>query len=253
VNGALGVALVQPLLQGFGVRVNRRLIRIAENEDKIADNVFHQQLISTISDVIRLYWDFVSLKADLQVKSDSLVAAKRLYEDTKNQVEQGTQAPLQLTSARAQLESSQQDYIDSEGLVLQQELLLKEVLTRKGISNPELANARIQPLTAITPPNDDMLAPLPTLLDEAMKNRPDVELANAQLENTHISLEGSRNAVLPQLNVVASAQNSGLAGSTNTAASLTTTPASPSMTGGLGTVEQQILTGTTQAIPSACS
>jgi outer membrane protein len=56
-SGYLNVSLTQPLLQGFGIRLNRRYIRIAKNEDKIADNVFRQQLISTVSDVIRLYWE----------------------------------------------------------------------------------------------------------------------------------------------------------------------------------------------------
>ena len=124
-SGYLNVSLVQPLLQGFGIRMNRRFIRITKNEDKIADYVFRQQLISMVSDITRLYWDFVSLSADLKVKRESLAAARRLYDDTRNRVEQGTQAPLQLTSAQAQLATSRQDYINSEGLVLQQELLLK--------------------------------------------------------------------------------------------------------------------------------
>jgi len=74
--------------------------------------------------------DVVSLTADLKVKRESLAAARQLYEDTRNRVEQGTQAPLPLTSAQAQLAISGQDYINSEGLVLQQELLLKELRAR---------------------------------------------------------------------------------------------------------------------------
>ena len=239
-SGYLNVSLVQPLLQGFGIRMNRRFIRIAKNEDKIADYVFRQQLISTVSDITRLYWDFVSLSADLKVKRESLAAARRLYDDTRNRVEQGTQAPLQLTSAQAQLATSRQDYINSEGLVLQQELLLKELLTRRGISDPRIANAKIEALTAIQSPDNDTIEPLGTLLQQAIENRPDLRLAQVQLENTNISLEGSRNEVLPELNLVATMQNNGLAGSANASASAQTMPASSSLTGGYGTVEQQI-------------
>jgi len=239
-SGYLNVSLVQPLLQGFGIRMNRRFIRIAKNEDKIADYVFRQQLISTVSDITRLYWDFVSLSADLKVKRESLAAARRLYDDTRNRVEQGTQAPLQLTSAQAQLATSRQDYINSEGLVLQQELLLKELFTRRGISDPRIANAKIEALTAIQSPDNDTIEPLGTLLQQAIENRPDLRLAQVQLENTNISLEGSRNEVLPELNLVATMQNNGLAGSANASASAQTMPASSSLTGGYGTVEQQI-------------
>jgi outer membrane protein len=239
-SGYLNVSIVQPLLQGFGIRMNRRFIRIAKNEDKIADYVFRQQLISTVSDVTRLYWDFVSLTADLKVKRKSLAAAQRLYEDTRNRVEQGTQAPLQLTSAQAQVATSRQDYINSEGLVLQQELLLKELLTRRGISDPRVANAKIEALTSIPSPENDTIDPLGTLLQQAVENRPDLRLAHVQLENTNISLEGSRNEVLPELNLIATMQNNGLAGSANPNASSTTTPASSNLMGGYGTVEQQI-------------
>jgi outer membrane protein len=73
----------RPLLQGFGLGVNRRFIRIAKNEGGIATEIFRQQLISTVSDVIRLYWDLVSLREDVEVKRQSLVYAERLYADTK--------------------------------------------------------------------------------------------------------------------------------------------------------------------------
>jgi outer membrane protein len=239
-SGFFNVSLLQPLLQGFGIRMNRRFIRIAKNNDKIADYVFRQQMIATISDVIRLYWDLVSLTADLKVKRDSLAAAQRLYEDTRNRVEQGTQAPLQLTSAQAQVATSRQDYINSEGLVLQQELLMKQVLSRRGIADPAIANARIEVMTSIEPPGEEPMEPLANLLHDAVRNRPDLALAHLQMENTNISLEGSRNAVLPQLNVVASMQNNGLAGTPNANAASGTMPADPNLMGGYGTLERQI-------------
>jgi outer membrane protein len=82
-TGDLSISLIQPLLQGFGLGVNRRFIRMAKNEGGIATEIFRQQLISTVSDVIRLYWDLVSLREDVEVKRQSLVYAERLYADTK--------------------------------------------------------------------------------------------------------------------------------------------------------------------------
>jgi outer membrane protein TolC len=208
-TGALNVTLSQPLLQGFGISMNKRFIHIAANEGHIAKDVFAQQLISTISDTIRLYWDLVSLQGDLQVKKESLEAAERLYRDTKHEVEQGTQAPVDLTSAMAQVASNRQAYINEQGMVLQQELLLKEVLTRKGISDPALAAVSIGAITPIRSPDSDTLEPLGTLIDEAMRERPDLALAEKQEEDTRLSVKGSRNALLPALNLVASMQNNG--------------------------------------------
>jgi outer membrane protein len=212
---SLNLTFTQPLLRGFGIGLNKRFIRIARNEVNIADDTFQQQLISTVSDVIRLYWDLVSLKQDLAVKKESLDAAERLYQDTKNELEQGTQAAVEVTSAMSNVASATQAYIDEQGLVLQQELLLKEELTRRGISDRAVAAARIEPITTIQSPEKDTVEPLATLLDRASRDRPDLALAEKQEENSTLSLKGSRNELLPQLDLVASIQNNGGVGSSN--------------------------------------
>jgi outer membrane protein len=243
-TGALSVSITQPLLQGFGIHVNRRFIHIAQNEGRIAEAVFTQQLISTISDTIRLYWDLVSLQADLEVKRESLEAAERLYKDTQNEVELGTQAPVDLTSALAQVASNRQAYINSQGMVLQQGLLLKETLTRKGISDPLLASAAVEAITPIDASTNDDIDPLGVLISTAMRQRPDISLAEQQEDSTKQALRGSQNALLPQLNLVASMQNNGGAGSLNP--SLTSTGGVPSslppanLFGGYGSTLSQV-------------
>jgi outer membrane protein TolC len=242
-SGALNVTLSQPLLQGFGISVNRRFIHIAKNESRIAKDVFTQQLISTISDTVRLYWDLVSLQQDLQVKRDSLEESERLYKDTKNEVDLGTQAPVDLTSAMAQVASNRQAYINAQGMVLQQELLLKEVLTRKGISDPGLAVASIQAVTPIESPTSDTLPPLSELLVSAMRQRPDLALAEEQEDSARTSLKGSRNQLLPQFNLVASMQNNGGAGNAVTAVAVpgqTSVAAPQNLIGGYGSTLGQI-------------
>jgi len=67
--------------------------------------------------VARLYTDLVSLNEDVQGKAGSSLLAQRLYEDNKNQVDQGTQAPIELTRANATVAVSRQALITAEGLV----------------------------------------------------------------------------------------------------------------------------------------
>ncbi len=108
---ALGLTITQPLLQGFGAGLNKRYIRIARNSQKVADLVFRQQVIDTVSGVARLYTDLVSLNEDVKVKQEALRLAERLYEDNKNQVDQGTQAPIEVTRANAAVAASRQALI----------------------------------------------------------------------------------------------------------------------------------------------
>ena len=212
-QSSLGLTVTQPLLRGFGIRLNRRFIRIAGLDRRISDLVFREQAIATVSGVVRLYYDLVSLNEDLAVKRQTLESAQRLLKDNQSQVEAGTLAPIEQTRAQAQVAAAQQDLITSEGFVLQQELLLKTVLTRRGTADPLLRAARMVPTSSINIPPSDESRPVDDMVKEAMANRPEVAAAGLQIEGGNINLEGSRNELLPELDLVGVAQNSGLAAS----------------------------------------
>ena len=216
-TASLGLTVTQPLLQGFGIATNRRFIRIGQNDERISDFVFRQQLIDTVAAVIRLYWDYETLVEDVHVKEQALTASQRLYDDNKSQVEIGTLAPLELKRAQAEVARSRQDLTNSQSLVLQQELVLKTVLTRTGNGDPRIQSARIVPLDKIEIPAQETVQPVQDLLSQALSNRPDVAQAKIQIENSNISLKGSKNAMMPQLNFVGSLQNNALTGQMNDA------------------------------------
>ena len=210
----IGATLTQPLLRGFGRELNRRYITIAKNSERMTDFVFQQQVISTVDGVVRLYTDLVALNEDLKVKLDTLATAQRLFEDNRNKVDQGTIAPIEATRAQAQVAAAQQDVFNSDGFVRQQELILKNVLFRSGISEPVIRNARIIPTDTLT------LEPLPTqtadeFVTQSLANRPEYQAARLQITNAQISLKGTRNGLLPELDFVASVQNNSLAGPFN--------------------------------------
>ncbi len=244
-QGSLGLNVSQPLLRGFGPSVNRRFIRIAKNNEKITNLVFQQQLIATVFGVVRLYDDLVSLNEDLRVKEEALRLAQKLYDDTKAGVETGTQAPLELTRAQAQIAISRQALVTSQGLIDEQELILKNILTRKGTEDQSLSSARIVPTDPIVIPDQDQVEPMQDLVAAAFRNRPDLAQAQLQIANSEIGLQGSRNAALPELDLVGTMQNSGLAGDVNSLASrnptggFVSTP-DPSFIGGYGSILGQI-------------
>lgn len=213
--GSLGFTITQPLLQGFGIDVNRRFIRIAANEQRIADLVFNQQLINTVSSVIRLYWDLVSLRADVTVREQALATAQKLHQDNKQQVDVGTLAPLQLKQAAAEVARARQDLINSQSLVDQQEIVLKNVLTRSGSEDLSLENVRVIPLDHIEVPKNEEMPAADQLILEALRNRPDLAQDQLQVANAGLSLKGSRNELLPRLDIIGSATNNALAGTPN--------------------------------------
>jgi outer membrane protein len=235
-TSSLGLTITQPLLRNFGLALNRRFIRIAGDERRIGSLLFQQQLIQTVYGVIRLYTDFVALYEDVKVKQESLRSAEKLLEDVKAQVEQGTLAPVEATRANAQVYSTRQDLANSQGLVEEQEAILKNVLTRTGNADPEVQMAHIIPTDTLSIPENQEIRPIQDLMNEAMTRRPDLDQARLQVDVNKIGLEGDRSATKPELDLVGIAQNSGLAGPL--------TPllpnSSPALNGGFGSVLDQI-------------
>jgi outer membrane protein len=230
-TSSLGVTVTQPLMRGFGKEVNRRFIRIARNSTRISEFVFKQQVISTVSGVVRLYTDLVSLNEDLRVKRQTLATAERLAEDNASKVEQGTLAPIELTRAQAQVTAARQDLINSEGFLRQQELILKNTLSRNGNSQPSVHAARVIPTDTITveaPPVETA----EEMIKLALESRPEYQAAKLQVSNSEISLKGSRNGLLPQVDLVGIATNNALAGSANPA--YTGAPVAPGSLPGYG-------------------
>lgn len=238
-NPSLGFTVTQPLLRGFGIELNRRYIHIAKNNTKIAELVFRQQAIDTVAGIARLYTDLVSLNEDVKVKRESLRLAERLYEDNKNKVDQGSLAPIELTRAQAQVAANRQALINAEGLVQQQELIVKTAITRGGLANPAIREARIIATDPLADPGTDQPQPVADLIAEALRNRPDLAQGGIQVQNSEIALKGSRNALRPELDVVGTVQNGGMSGDINPVGAAQT-PGAALYPGGYGTALGQI-------------
>ena len=206
----------QRLLQGFGLAVNNRNIRVAQNNVRVSDLVFKQQVMTTIAGVVNLYWDLVSFNQDLKVRKQALDVAVKFYEDNKKQVEIGTLAPIEIVRAEARVAQAQQDLTNAETSLLQQETILKNALSRTGVASPTIADARGIPTDMLTLPMNDTIEPLRDLVDRALAQRPDLQQAQLQIESTRIGIAGSQSQLKPSLDVQASFQHNALTGDINT-------------------------------------
>ncbi len=214
-QGNLQLQFTQRLLQGFGIAVNNRNIRIARNEQRISDLVFRQQVITTVASVINLYWDLVSFNEDLRVRKQALAVAEKFYEDQKKQVEIGTIAPIEIVRAEARVAQAQQELTNAETSVLQQETIIKNSLSKTGVASASIAQARIVPVDQLRIPETEPIEPVQDLEARALENRPEIEQTRINIENTKIGISGSKSALKPSLDLQASFQNNGLAGTPN--------------------------------------
>lgn len=253
-QGSLQLSFQQNLLQGFRPSVNSRAIHVAKNQRHISDLTFHSQVMATVANVVGLYWDLVSFNDILKIRQQTLDLNSNLYHDNQRRAELGAIAPIDIIQAEAEMKSSQQDVTNAETQVLEQEAILKSVLTRTGLDSMEIISARIVPLDHFEIPAQEQVRPIQDLIAEALASRPDLEQSRIGLEDARINMKGTRDAMLPQLAVFGSASNSGLAGQLNmqpvpvtlpdgSTQFVTRTPADVNQyfLGGYGTILSQIL------------
>jgi len=253
-QATLQLGVTQNLLQGFRPSVNNRAIRVAKNQRHISDLTFKSQVMTTVANVVGLYWDLVTFNDDLKVKQHTFELNKKLYEDNQRRAELGAIAPIDIIQAEAEMKSSQQDVVTAELQVLQQEMILKSVLTRSGMDDLAVVGARIVPTDHIDVPEQEPVRPIQDLVAEALAERPDVEQSTIGLEDARITTLGVKDAMLPQLQGFATFSNSGLAGQINSQGVPTTlangqtvletrtaADVNPYFLGGFGTAVGQIL------------
>jgi outer membrane protein TolC len=210
VSTFLAVGFTQPLLNGFGRRANSYQIRIAKNDLKVADSVFRQQVIATVSQVLNLYWDFLSFMEDVRVARQALTYAEKLLSDNKRQVEIGILAPIEVIRAESEVAARQQDLIVAQTSLQQQAELIKTALSKQ--VDPELAGAQVVPDDKLPEPAPGDEPPLEEALRQAFANRPELEQLDRKLVDQNYTIRARRNSLLPSLNVFASYIPSGLSG-----------------------------------------
>ena len=241
-NSSLGLSITQHLLQGFGPAVNTRQIRIAKNNREVSDLTFRQQVETTVTAVMELYWDLVSFNDAVRVGKDALTASQQLLENNRKQVEVGTLAQIEVVRAEAEIASREQTLLVSQTRALQQETILKTALSRTGVASPAIAAAHIITTDVIRVPPVEPVVPIQDLTAQALSSRPELATSRIQLSNQELTIRGSRNGLLPTLDVVANLSNSALAGSINP---LPAVPGSPHSNtaffiGGYSTVLSQL-------------
>jgi len=206
------VYLNHNLLQGFGPGVNGRFIRVAEKNIPAAQEAFRSQLLNVVSNVLNLYWDLVTYHEDLAVRQRAADQAEKFYDDTRKQIELGVIPRFEASRAQSNLSNSRQLLGIAQATAQQQEIFLKNAISRNGLADELLDAAQIVALDRIEIPAEENLPPLRDLVAKAIANRPDIALAKMNDETSEISALGTANGVLPTLRILAQASASGLSG-----------------------------------------
>ncbi len=214
VQSFLSVSFTQPLLNGFGLAMGTRNIRIAKNNRKIADWDFTAQAITTITNTITDYWELVYARENVRVNQQAVTVAQKLYDDNKKQLEIGSLAPLDVTRSESELATDTQNLIFAQTVQLQDEQILKNAISKDPLA-ANVINVQIIPTDLPKQPASIEAASFEDAIKEAFAKRPELQEEALNLLNAEIDVKANRNALLPTLSAGGFYESQGLAGNSS--------------------------------------
>ncbi len=214
ISTTLGFQVTQPLLRGFGFLPSEELIIEAKNNSQVARYNLETEVMTVIANVETAYWNLAYSLENVHVQQTTVDWANKNLQATQAQLKIGTLAQLDVVTAESTLATDQQNLIVAQTGEQQAETTLLNLISRNQMA-AGLENVAIVPTDSLnTPPRIDII-PYRDAVAEAWRDRPDLEAQELSLTNDDISVRATRNALLPQLNLIGSYQSAGLAGNSH--------------------------------------
>jgi outer membrane protein TolC len=206
-DASLNLTLTQPLLNGFGTIATRAQIIIAENLREQTAVGFEVQIIQLLADVELAYWELVATRRAIAVTQQSLELAERLLEETRQRVEVGTSAPIDMVQSEATVATRKQELIYAYNAAANAEDNLKGFL---GFDLPHEWQVRIETTDSYNV--EPLLPDLEESIEIALRKRPAIIRQELEMERLSHNVKVARNAAMPRLDLTGSYGWGGISG-----------------------------------------
>lgn len=203
----LGFSIAQPLARNFGIDTTERNIFIARNNLGISGELFHGVLLDTTNNVEQAYLNLVYARQYVDVVKESLFLARDQARITQIRIDVGASAPLDILQPRVQIATSEEALIVAVANVRAAEDSLRQLMNLPAAEwdRPIIPTDTV---TTYAPVSIDVEASIA----HAYELRPEIRENNLTIANRKITYNYARNQVMPQFDVVAGYNSSGLAG-----------------------------------------
>ncbi|HEO72071.1 MAG TPA: TolC family protein [Candidatus Hydrogenedentes bacterium] len=212
-TGNLTLTMSQPILRGRGKTVNRARIRMAECAQGASEEQLRVVVMQTVAEVVKAYWDLVGAVESVRVRSESLANAERLLETSAKRLDIGTAAAIEVLQAKAGVAMRQSDLIAARSTVRDAEDMLKTLLDMR--DDGVFSNKRLVPVDRpeIETLDIDQLRKgnesVAHSIDLALKHRPEIALAQIEIDTGELELMRAEDNLKPELNVTGAVTQGG--------------------------------------------
>ena len=193
-----GLTVTQPLLRGFGTDVNLASVRLSRW-------AYARQVIETVTRVAEVYNELWFSGGNAEVERRSRSLAAQLAADNQRRAEIGVMSPLDVLQAETDVAAREERVLVAERQQADDENFLKQLVTNR-VEDVLAIRLDIAPPPKAPGIAQDRKADLAA----AIQKRPDFQAALLELQKREINVVFTRNAALPQLDVVASLGRNGI-------------------------------------------
>lgn len=210
-NSSFTFEMIQPLFRGRKFDQARRAIEIAKRNLTLTDTQFRQRSMDVVQQVEKAYWDLTYALRNLQVQKDAVKDAKDQLDHNRRLVNEGQLAPIDIVAAETQVANYEQAVYDALNTVNASENVLKTLISPN--KNDAIWAEALTPVDSVVVKTPDTT--LVEALDAAEKNRPELEVNQAQKDVNAIDQRYYREMKKPQIDLTASYTSAGVGGSLN--------------------------------------
>lgn len=193
-------SVAYPLMKGHGAAVVQSRLNIARNNRDEAALAYQQQALDIGAAAERAYWALVLARKMVEMRRDAMVEGYSLQKMVKDRVRLGKVAEYQLSATRQQLARLESQVFAAE----RDERLAEQGLQR--LLRLSIASTHVEPQEALTyEPGQVQLVSTSdrvAVVDRALKNRPELRVAELQVASSDIQAKADYNATKPTLNLV---------------------------------------------------
>ena len=206
----LSFSIGQPLWRKAGLFANRAPIIIAQRGIRQSQATFQAQVSDIVARAINQYWDAVEARKSLEVIRKSVELADASYKRDKRALELGALPPLEIYRSESQVAQRKIALIQIEYNLKRVEEALRQTIGAD-------LDPRIGALDLDLTENTESAGSLATvdlqdILNQALKNRAEIEAQRQQLAIDDTSVRVANNNLKPDLNLSASYTSNGLGG-----------------------------------------
>lgn len=206
----LGLSFSQPLLQNRGRYVNRLTVMMSRSRLRISEYGLKNQLLGLVSAAESAYWDVVSARETLKVAIGARDVSAEFLKLSQKQLELGALSPLDIYNPQQQLATNEVSVAQARFTLTQREDALRKQIAID--LDPQLRDLPMVLTDSADMPLDSINFEREPAIQQAMLNRPDLKQAVQSLDVDDLSIQQSRNALLPNLALTGAYTSNGRGG-----------------------------------------